>query len=366
MATQNEDGPTQFRRVFVTWNSPPITPEEFEELLRSLPARYWCCSAEVGENGTLHYHGYCEYRSPTTFDRERRRFPGAHIDVAKSAGWQLRDYVAKQGKHADGPKAHTQVEGSFKESGQVPRTPLKIKTESDSASDKKDLLYALVEQGLTAAEIVEADHSFIYRVKAIEALVEQRRRRMFADERRDVRLVVLMGPTGCGKTSWVYDNFDSVCRITSYREKGNGVVFDAMDGQECLCLDEFNSQIPVEMFNTLTDRYPLDLPARYYDRCATYSTVVVCTNRRMSELYEDVRIEAPELFRAFLRRISEVRVFDKDGSSVVFDGEHAGEDALAAEGVVVPERDWLRALTDEVVRQARESSARNLKKLSEN
>ena len=55
------------------------------------------------------------------------------------------------------------------------------------------------------------------------------------------------------------------------------------------------------------------LPARYNDRVACYTTVYITSNMPLEQQYTDIQRNKPETWRAFLRRISEVKEYRKDG-----------------------------------------------------
>ena len=64
------------------------------------------------------------------------------------------------------------------------------------------------------------------------------------------------------------------------------------------------------LLNGVLDRYPLDLPARYYDRPARYEEVVILSNLPPWSLYD---WEQPVVRQAFARRLHRVLMMDADG-----------------------------------------------------
>ena len=67
------------------------------------------------------------------------------------------------------------------------------------------------------------------------------------------------------------------------------------------------------------DIYPLELPARYANKYACYETVYIISNWELEKQYSEVQTDSPETWKAFLRRIHEVRVYQEDGSIIVYD-----------------------------------------------
>ena len=70
------------------------------------------------------------------------------------------------------------------------------------------------------------------------------------------------------------------------------------------------------MLNFL-DTYPVNLPARYQDKAACYTTVYITSNIPLEEQYRDVQRNEPETWRAFLRRIHTVTQYFADGTTEV-------------------------------------------------
>lgn len=80
-----------------------------------------------------------------------------------------------------------------------------------------------------------------------------------------------------------------------------------------LVFEEFRSQVPISSMLNYLDIYPLMLPARYNDRVACYTTVYITSNVSLEEQYTDVQLSQKETWQAFLRRISTVTEYRKDG-----------------------------------------------------
>ena len=77
--------------------------------------------------------------------------------------------------------------------------------------------------------------------------------------------------------------------------------------------EEFHSQVPINAMLNYLDVYPLMLPARYNDRVACYTTVYITSNLPLEQQYTDIQRNKPKTWRAFLRRICEVKEYRKDG-----------------------------------------------------
>lgn len=302
---------SQSRKWLLTLNNSDergCTARELEAPMSELTLAYWCAADEVGaETGTFHTHAFVYSPSPIRFSRLKKLFPSAHIDRANGSAAQDRDYVGKQGKWSLDPKADTRVEGSFIERGEVPR-------EREAGGDRKERLYSMIEQGLTADEIISIDRSFIYQAKTIDDLVQRRLAAKYRNVNRPLETAYVFGPTNVGKTYGILEEHrgEGVCRITSYR---NGAVnFDAYRSEPVLVFEEFNSQIKIEEMLNYLDIYPLMLPARFHDRVACYRKVYITSNISLEMQYPDVQRTRPQTWRAFLRRIHRVIEYRADGS----------------------------------------------------
>lgn len=278
------------------------------ERLEELSYLYYCLSDEVGENGTPHTHVFVECHSPVRFSRMKKLFPSAYICSARGSAMQNRDYIRKLGKWADSEKADTKIEGSFCEKGVLPDDDSKQKM------SKSERLYYMIQKGLTPSDIIALDHSFIFNLRKIEELHQRQLEKEYMKKNRlDIHRTYIYGKTGAGKSRLIQEihGFD-ICRITSYREHGNGVYFDAYRGEETIVFEEFHGQIRIGDALNYLDIYPLWLPCRYADKIARYNEVFITSNLPLSQQYKDVQQKTPETWKAFLRRIDRVIEFKDD------------------------------------------------------
>lgn len=83
-------------------------------------------------------------------------------------------------------------------------------------------------------------------------------------------------------------------------------------------LDEYRSQFDISDLLLYIDIYPIELPRRYSNVWAGYSYVYIVSNISLEEQYPDVQENSPETWRALLRRIHEVQIYQKDGTIVTY------------------------------------------------
>ncbi len=285
-----------YRKYFLTINNPVthgFTHETIKGVLSSFTnIAYWCICDEIGEQGTYHTHVYLCSPNAIQFTTLQQRFYGAHIEPAQGSHRENRDYVRKEGKWLNDAKHGTSLPDTFEESGELP--PERKKTESVLAD-----VYAMLKDGATNMEIFDAYPSMITRSHYLDAVRQEILRDRYGSEFRKLQVFYIWGDSGVGKTRSIMERYGytNVHRITNYTHP-----FDNYRGQSVILFDEFRSQLPFsEMLNYL-DGYPADLPCRYADKVACYTTVFVVSNVPFEAQYPDVRCEDPKSYEAFCRR----------------------------------------------------------------
>jgi len=86
-------------------------------------------------------------------------------------------------------------------------------------------------------------------------------------------------------------------------------MWDGYDGQEVIVLDEFHGKLSVSEFLMYLDKFPVRLQARYSDRVATYTKVIIISNQKWNDLYSEVQKLMPSSWNAMTRRIKTFRTF---------------------------------------------------------
>lgn len=301
---------TQSRKWTLTINNPAVCDLDHSrivELLQLFKPDYFCLADEIATTGTYHTHIYLYSKSPMRFRTIKRRFPTAHIEKAAGSAQENRDYIRKEGKWEATAKVETRVADSFFEFGERP-------TPAEENAPRMFQLLQDVTDGFTTTEIIKSNPGFAFKARDIDFLRENLTSEVYRTENRDVKVHYLYGATGTGKTRGIFEKHPAadICRITDYDGKA-GIRFDGYHGQAVLVFEEFRSQVPISSMLNYLDIYPLMLPARYNDRVACYTTVYITSNVSLEEQYTDVQLSQKETWQAFLRRISTVTEYRKDG-----------------------------------------------------
>ena len=291
-----------------------------EELEKMTGLLYWCMCDEIGQEETPHTHVYLVLRTPRPHVTIGNRFPGAHREVARGTSPQNRAYVLKDGemyqKQPDGTYDYTDSSGhhhvgtnyseTFEEWGEMPQ-------EHQGKSKTADQIYALVKEGASNLEIVEAVPSAMLQLDKIERTRSMLRDSEFTNAWRDLTVTYIWGETGAGKTRSVMEKYgyQNCYRVTDYKHP-----FDDYEGQDVLIFEEFRGQVKIPNMLNYLDGYPLLLPCRYFNRQACFTKVFLITNIPLEAQYRGVDEETR---KAFLRRIHEVVHFQKDVEDITPD-----------------------------------------------
>ena len=304
----------QSRKWQLTINNPAehgLTHDVIRESLSKFAGMvYWCMCDETGSEGTYHTHVYFVLRTPTLHTVVENRFSGAHREIVKGKSAENRAYILKDGekynKSDDGTYNYVDSSGrrhigtnhtdTFEEWGEMPH-------ETQGKSKDVDRIYALIKDGASNLEIVDAVPSGMMNIEKIERTRSMLRDAAFANSWRNLHVTYIFGTTGAGKTRSVMDKYGySNCyRVTDYKHP-----FDTYDGQDVLIFEEYRSQFKIADILNYLDGYPLLLPCRYFNRQACFTKVFIISNEPLESQYYSVPNESKA---AFFRRIHAVKEY---------------------------------------------------------
>lgn len=294
---------TKSRKWQLTINNPQDKGLDHDAIKRLLDlfksCLYWCMSDEMGlEAHTPHTHVFLYLKNPVLFSTVQKRFlNAAHIEAAGGTVLQNRDYVAKQGKWADSPKADTSIPDTFEESGPVPDEP------GQGARTDIAEIYRQIDDGMSNAEIMAANPDNAKYIHFMDRIRQDVLEARYREEWRNLDVTYIWGPTATGKTRGVMEKhgYGNVYRVTDYKHP-----FDRYAQEPVICFDEFRSSLQIGDMLDYLDGYPLALPARYANRQACYEQVYIISNIDLRDQYPNVQANEPETWKAFLRRIHHV------------------------------------------------------------
>ena len=293
----------------ITINNPityGYTHEKIKEVLvtKFITLSFFCMADEIGSQGTPHTHIYVYFKSRVRFQKVKKHFPEAHIEVSRGSIQSNIEYIKKSGRWENSDKSETSVEGTYEEWGVIPK-------QKGILVDMEEL-YEMIKNGYSNAEILAYNNDYIKDIDKIDKVRLTLLIEKYRDTRRlDLKVYYVSGYTGTGKTRGVLDKHGdaNVYRVSDYQHP-----FDAYNCEPVMVFDEFRCSLRLQDMLNYLDIYPIQLPARYANKFACYETVYIISNWTLEEQYPEVQNDNPESWNAFLRRIHEVHIYDKDGT----------------------------------------------------
>lgn len=293
--TNEESIPHQSRSWILTISADLYSRTEIEEALS--PYTY-IGQLERGEAGFVHWQVLIENEWPIRRTTLLARLPRVHIEPRRGSVEQAVAYVTKLASRVEDEPPLAQGD-------------IQVKSEQGRRTDVERVRSAVLEEGLSFDEVLLWMPEAARMSRYVQELVAARDRSASRSEERDVKVTYLYGEPGLGKTRWAYDNCENLYRVTSYDHP-----FDGYSRESTLVLDEFAGQIDIRTMNTILDRYPMELPARYYNRPAMFNEVVIISNVAPWGLYG---YEPARFRQAFARRLGTVLEMQTGGHVLAID-----------------------------------------------
>lgn len=299
---------TQSYMYQLTINAPiekGYTHARIIEIIRSnfKTVTYFCMSDEQGTQ--FHTHLFIVFASRVRFSMIKRYFPEAHIEKCRGSVSDNVNYIKKSGKwELDETKQEKKIEGSFLEVGTQP---------PDSKGKRNDMseLYQMILDNMTNAEILATNQDYILQIDKLDKIRTTVLTERYKETvRLDLEVIYISGATGTGKTREVMESngYANVYRVTDYLHP-----FDGYSCQPCMCFDEFRSSLKLKDMLMYCDIYPIELPSRYANKFACYNKVFIVSNWSLEKQYSEIQREDRESWKAFLRRIHKVVIYDNSG-----------------------------------------------------
>ena len=298
---------SQSRKYFCTINHPlerGLTPEVIKEKMSKFRSLiYYCFAYECGaENQTEHCHLYCQFSGGVRFSTIQKTFDCANIQTAHGTAEQCRSYIQKSGRWSNSDKAKTKsAEDSFFEYGT-------LKQERQGKRSDLDLLYQQIKDNLSDFQIVDGNPRFLRYLPLIEKTRIAIAKELAAGEYTPTRVIFLWGEHGVGKTRYVLDNYDSLFRVTRYKNP-----FDNYAGQSTVFLDSYYNGLTLEDLLLYTEGYKTEISCRYYNKFSNWDTIIIASTKSITDLQRDEQFSDPGAWKAFLRRLTDIIHFLPSG-----------------------------------------------------
>lgn len=266
-----------------TINNPTQQPSEVWDSLKS-KAKYLIFQKEKGDNGTLHFQGYCELDRRSRFSSIKALLPTAHIEPRRGTQEQARDYASKQ---------DTRVEGPFEFGVFEPRS---VGQRSDLAAFRD-----AIKEGKRKRDLLEDHLGVVARYPRLYDTISYSIKRQ---RRLDLNVLLYWGVPGSGKTraAWDFDPDAYVIPIS------DSLWFDGYDGQKTLILDDFTGWMKLDHLLRLLDIYPVQVQVKGGFTWLEATTIIVTSNSHFRDWY-DWSKHGDCKYAALERRFREIKEF---------------------------------------------------------
>lgn len=174
------------RAYCFTLNNP--TQDE-EEAVLALPCIYVCYGREVGDSGTPHLQGYIHFKDGKSLASVKKMMPRAHLEARKGTVDQAVDYCKK--------------DGDFEEVGKKPASP------KEKGVTEKTRWKRINEKAFEGDEdwLLENEPAVYHKCLATFRSHKKPKTECLNYTDEDTPNEWIVGPTGCGKSKYVYDNY---------------------------------------------------------------------------------------------------------------------------------------------------------------
>lgn len=250
---------------------------------------------------TEHYHLIIQSETQIRFTTLKKMIPYGFIEQQKGTNQQAHDYLL----HID-PKSRKN--GKKEYNADIIRHNIQDFDEWLAITPGKrvdiDNLKTQIEAGALDYQLANEDpqtfarySNFITRYR--RALNEDKGKQ----ERESLKVYYFYGDTGTGKsyTARQHSTHKDTFVVTDYKNP-----WDNYNGQKTLILEEYRNNFTMTQLLTYLDHYPVELPARYQNNYACWTTVFIISNIPPIEQYPNVD-QATK--KAFYRRLTEIKRF---------------------------------------------------------
>lgn len=297
---------TQARHWCWTLNNPEDseTPDQLIEKVFTAAnkVRYVVFQHEEGEEEhTPHYQGYVEFTIGRRMAALKKLHRRIHWEPRRGTPDEARDYCMKEEGRIAGPWEW----GTFR----------------GAPGKRTDLeeLYKLARSSASLLEVAEAcPSSYMRHYKAVQH-VRQLGALDKPVRKKDLKVYILYGAPGLGKTRAVYEQHPDVYAVPL----GKDLWFDNYKGEANVLLDDFSGNLRLVDTLRLLDRYPIQVPIKGGFVWWCPDKVFVTCNVHPRDWYDYSKRQ--DSYKALTRRVYKVLWFQEDAELLQFKGDQLAD-----------------------------------------
>ncbi len=276
----------KLRRCFFTWNNYDNDFDDRDEIVNYFISLNDFKGAVLGfERGekeeTKHIQGVVFFNQQKTFNTLRDYFKNNHIEKVIS----LKDAIN-----------YCKKDGDFIEIGDIPKTKQQISITADFIAD--------IKAGVNNNDLAyKYPTLYLQNLNKISSIRQEERFEYYRVNYRNVKVFFVSGYSGIGKSFMpsLLLGEENIYRIS----ESDANKWDKYEGQEIVIFEEFSGRFfHINELLQLLDIYPCQLKARYFNKVACYSIVIINTNLKYKDILFNLKIDDDEeLVKALDRRI---------------------------------------------------------------
>lgn len=251
------------------------------------------------ETGTIHLQ--CgiifDEKHGKRFYTMKKYFPTARLDKIRGSNYDVKVYCTKE---------ETRVMPPF-EIGKF--------VEMRARTDYEEFKAAL-KSGASINNLMEDFFGIIAQLglNKVELLRNEYMKQEFGKKARNVEVTYIYGKGGVGKTKSIYkeygyDNVFSLLNFGQFR-------FHGYRYEKVILLDEYKGQINLQVLNKILDVHPYKCEVKGGEVIACYDKVYIVSNVPYSDMYKDIRLDEPDIYKTFDRRIHHIYEVDDNGKFI--------------------------------------------------
>lgn len=253
-------------RAYVFTLNNPTTKLTFND-----DVKYAIWQQETGENGTTHYQGYIELKTPRRIAWMQKLIPRAHFETRKGSREQARDYCKKEETRTAGPWEHGTFEQERGKRNDLLRLQEMLKS-GESERDIRDKEFCIWARN--------------YKVIERFGILESGIKRNFK-----TTVYMLIGPPGCGKSKWCLE------QSASAYWKQNSKWWCGYDGKSDVVIDDYYGWLPWSTLLNICDRYPCTVETKGGQVNFAAKNIYITSNTEYRLWYKNERIDIAALTR---------------------------------------------------------------------
>ena len=268
--------------------------------------------------GRVHLQGFLCLNSMMRLAALKKEYHAtAHWEASRGSFEQNMDYCSKDKSHIAGPFSM----------GEAP---------AQGKRNDLEAVYTMVKAKKTNMEILEATSGKAARFeKAINFIRFTEMERESDRQLAGVKVMVLYGPTGTGKTYAAVNVISggNYYKCESPSKSGDKLWFNGYEGQSTLIIDDFSGGVDFRYLLVLLDKYKLKVEIKGGHVWACWTNVIITSNVHPRHWYSPTIDQAP-----LARRITEIRHCTEQGvyELVGFDEQAIPGDILRHEALPLP------------------------------